>query len=277
MFGYVTPHLDQLEEFERQRYLSLYCGLCHALGDNQSQLARFGLTYDMAFLAMLLGSLYELDEETTQKRCAPHPFKARVCVNTLAVDYAAAMTVALIYHKCLDDWKDDRSFTQRAYAQALSKRYQEVRTRYPRQCETLEQALLDIDAIERASDAQKEMDRAATAFGRALAEIFAWRDDFWADELRFFGMKLGRLVYMMDALLDMDKDRVSGNYNPFVLHDSDAQDAFEDVVMLAHETAQAFEKFPLERDAHVLQSVVYAGVWHDYNAQQIEAKEQSGD
>lgn len=297
MFGYVTPHLDQLEELDRQRYQAFYCGLCHAIGDEQSQLARFGLTYDMTFLAMLLGSLYEDGEVDGEKRCLPHMMHARSTVQTPAVAYAAAMTVALIYHKCLDDWKDDHALGKRAYAVALSRRYQAVRAAYPRQCEALEQALSRIDAIERAAagvvgevdaagnamgsgsatDTAAAVDAAATEFGRALGEIFAWEDDFWADELRAFGMKLGRLVYMMDALLDMDKDAASGNYNPFVVHEISEQDAYEDVVMLASEAAFAFEKLPLERDVHILQSVVYAGVWHDYNAQVIKAKEQHGD
>ena len=277
MFGYVTPHFDQLEEQDRLRYLSFYCGLCHAIGDSQGQLARFGLTYDMAFLAMLVGSLYEVDEQSSQKRCLPHMVHARTTVSTSAVDYAAAMTVALIYHKCLDDYHDDHAFDNRIYAQMLLGRYREVRATYPRQCETLEQTLSRIQALEQAADVDAPLDEAASQFGIALGEIFAWRDDFWADELRAFGMKLGRLVYMMDALLDMDKDRASGNYNPFVLHDIAEQDAYEDVVMLASEVALAFEKLPLERDVHVLQSVVYAGVWHDYNAYQIKLKEQSGD
>ena len=309
MFGYVTPHLDQLEELDRQRYQAFYCGLCHAIGDDQSQLARFGLTYDMTFLAMLLGSLYEDGEVDGEKRCLPHMMHARATVQTPAVAYAAAMTVALIYHKCLDDWKDDRALGKRAHAVALSRRYRAVRAAYPRQCEALEQALSRIDDIERAAvagtagaadtlaapdagdagapaagadtpaavDAAAAPDAAATEFGRALGEIFAWKDDFWVDELRAFGMKLGRLVYMMDALLDMDKDTASGNYNPFVVHEISEQDAYEDVVMLASEAAFAFEKLPLERDVHILQSVVYAGVWHDYNAQVIKAKEQHGD
>ena len=71
MFGYVTPHFDQLEEQDRLRYLSFYCGLCHAIGDSQGQLARFGLTYDMAFLAMLVGSLYEVDEQSSQNDACP--------------------------------------------------------------------------------------------------------------------------------------------------------------------------------------------------------------
>ena len=51
--------------------------------------------------------------------------------------------------------------------------------------------------------------------GRFLAEIFVWKDDIWQEELRNMGFYLGKFVYLMDALEDVEKDRKKGNYNLF--------------------------------------------------------------
>ena len=65
MFGYIAPVLSVLNDEQRLRYRSLYCGVCHALKQRHGQSGRLSLSNDMTFLAMLLSSLYE--PETVQK------------------------------------------------------------------------------------------------------------------------------------------------------------------------------------------------------------------
>lgn len=268
MFGYVMPQLSDLSQEERDRYHAAYCGLCRALGERCGQRARFGLTYDMTFLSLVLGSLYEPDERAGSKRCPLHPFKQQDFAATTCTDYAADMSVALIYHKCLDDWHDDHAVWARAYAGLLEKPYRAVREQYARQCTTIERRLDDIRSLEHAAASGEDVapDAAANLFGALLGEVFAYGDDFWADGLRVFGAKLGKFVYVMDAAMDMDEDRASGSYNPLVTLDAQPQDVAEDLQLLAADVAAAFEKLPLERDAQVLRSVLYAGMWQKYRA-----------
>ena len=101
------------------------------------------------------------------------------------------------------------------------------------------------------------------------------RDDFWAASLRSLGAKLGKLVYVMDAALDMEDDRASGSYNPLVALDVQPQDVREDLELLAADAAAAFERLPLERDARVLRSVLYAGVWQKYYAKDAKRTKQA--
>ena len=75
MFGYVMPRMEDLTQEERERYHAAYCGVCRALGERFGQRCRVALTYDMTFLALLLGSLYEPEERQGSKRCAPHPVR----------------------------------------------------------------------------------------------------------------------------------------------------------------------------------------------------------
>ena len=108
MFGYLVAAAGVLEDQERQRYHSLYCGLCRSLERCFGHPARLTLNYDMTFLVLLLGSLYEPEEEAAQRRCPRHPVEAQRYVCSEISDYAANMNLALAYLKCLDDWRDDR-------------------------------------------------------------------------------------------------------------------------------------------------------------------------
>ncbi len=284
MFGYVMPRMEDLSQEERERYHAAYCGVCRALGERCGQRCRVALTYDMTFLALLLGSLYEPDERQGSRRCAPHPVRPHAYLGSDCIDYAADMTVALVYHKCLDDWRDDRSGWARAYASLLGKAYRAVGERHPRACAAIEEGLADIGRLEEAAAAAASAgdaaatpppDAAANRFGALLGEVFAWRDDFWAAGLRSLGAKLGKLVYVMDAALDMEDDRASGSYNPLVALDVQPQDVREDLELLAADAAAAFERLPLERDARVLRSVLYAGVWQKYYAKDAKRTKQA--
>lgn len=283
MFGYIVPSLENVQPDERERYEAAYCGLCRALGDCCAQRCRLALSYDMTFLSLLLGSLYEPGERTGQGRCLVHPAKPRPFTRATCTDYAADMTVALAYHKCLDDWRDDRSVRGRAGAAALAGPYRAVRRRHPQTCAVIEANMEAIGAIERAASAAgasvaaDDPDAAANRFGVLLGEVFAWRDDFWADDLRRFGARLGKFVYVMDAVMDFDDDKRTGSYNPLVALGASPEDMKEDLYMLASGAAEAFERLPLERDLHLLRSVLYAGVWQRYRARDAKAAQAADD
>ena len=242
----------------------------------------------MAFLALVLGSLYETVESQDSGRCAVHPLKPRVFVRSACLDYAADMNVALAYYKCLDDWHDDHNVAGMASVALLAAPYRAVEERNPRACAAIEQNMAAIGRLERAAagkgdegDAElvqeaANPDAAANLFGLLLGEVFAWRDDFWADDLRRFGARLGKFVYLMDAVVDFEDDKKSGSYNPLVSLGASPEDMREDLEMLASGAAEAFERLPLERDVHLLRSVLYAGIWQQYcvKEQKREKKEQ---
>ena len=64
VFGYIVGHKGSMSQEELARYQGYYCGLCKALEKEYGQLERFGLSFDMTFLALFLSSLYEPEEET---------------------------------------------------------------------------------------------------------------------------------------------------------------------------------------------------------------------
>ena len=263
MYGDLLADESTLDSAEKERYQALYCGLCRTLGKRYDLPSKLGLSYDMVFLVMLLGSLYEPAEDCGQERCPVHPIKPHAYACSVCTDYAADISVALSYHKLLDNWIDDRSIPSRAAAAALKRSYETARIRAPRVCETIERELTALGQLEH--ERSQNVDKVAACFGRALGEIFAWRDDFWADQLRAFGMHLGTLVYLMDAACDVERDRRRNSYNPLIATGIDPVRAHDALANVAGAAADAFERLPLERDLHLMRSVVYAGIWQPYN------------
>jgi len=262
MFGYVTANKKELTPEQEARYRAAYCGLCAALKRRHGNFARFALNYDFAFLTLLLDSLYEPEREVCRARCAMHPVCARRHETSEFTNYAADMTVALAYHKRLDDWRDEKKPGARIGAALLQKRYDEVARAYPGQCAAMEASLARLFEIERSDNAAA--DEAATAFGAVTAALFAPRKDVWEEKLRAFGMALGRFLYMMDAWDDCKKDVRRGNFNPlagdFGAPDFDLRvKAILDALM--RECAAAFEKLPLVEDIQLMRNVVYSGIW----------------
>lgn len=261
MFGTVVPLLEKLSPEESQRYRAVYCGLCHALGERAGQPARLGLTYDMAFLAILLSSLYEPIEHSTAARCPPHLIRPQVQAHNEYIDYGADMTVALIYHKCLDDWTDDRNLSARGYAAWLKSHYKAVRQIWPRQCLAIEYHLGELARAEVGGPPDQTMN----CFGDLLGEIFVYRQqDIWERPLRQFGRALGRFVYWMDAALDYEEDRKTGSYNPLLHMNQTPWEMREPLTVLIGQAAAIFERLPLEQDVHLMRNILYMGVWQRY-------------
>ena len=72
----------------------------------------------MAFLSLLLMSLYEPEEEQGKNGCVLHPINHRPWIDNQFVRYAADMNVALDYYNCMDDWEDDGKRSAKAMAKA---------------------------------------------------------------------------------------------------------------------------------------------------------------
>ena len=202
MFGYVTPNLTALSEADQARYRTHYCGLCHAIGNRHGQMARMALTFDLTYLTIFLSSLYEPEEKSGTARCMPHPVKEHAWAISPVTDYAADMTIALTYHKCLDDWQDDKNLAAKGASAWLKKAYTEVKADYPRQCEAIETALHSLAEVEKQRDPSP--DAAAKCFGELMAELFVMEEDYWANALRAFGYSLGRYIYLLDATCESD-------------------------------------------------------------------------
>jgi hypothetical protein len=267
MFGYVLANRDELDQESRERYGACYCGLCRTLKQSYGQAGSMTLTYDMAFLILLLSSLYEPENSAGEERCAVHPVKAHLYWQNEFTQYAADMNIALAYHNCMDDWKDDKNILKFAQAALLKKKYAVIEKQYPRQCASIAGGLRALGQLEK--ERVYNPDAAANCFGSMMSELFVYKEDRWAPSLRRMAAALGRFIYMMDACEDIGQDIKKNRYNP--LSPAYRQSGFDkycmDILKIhISECAMEFEKLPLVQDVSIMRNILYSGVWTKYYA-----------
>ncbi len=264
MFGYVTANIKELTKAQRLRYNAVYCGICRRIRANASPSARLGLSYDMAFLSLLLMSLYEPAETAGDRACLIHPLQKRSWVDSEYIGYGADMNVALAYFKAGDDIADDGKLSARIMAGVFGKSLPQIRQRYPRQCDAMEACIRELNALEQANCGNPDLP--AGCFGRLMGELLVYRDDFWAPTLREMGQALGRFIYLLDAMADYRRDSKKGKYNPFLAMGTgpDLEKWETYLVLEMARCTEHFEKLPLIQDKPLLDAILYSGVWMEF-------------
>ncbi len=261
MFGFVMADLRELTKQEKARYNAVYCGICRQIRERSGTLSRLGLQYDMAFLALLLMSLYEPEETAGLGACGLHPVRPKGWVDNEMIRYAADMNVALAYFQCADDWQDDKSLTAKWKLGLFENAYPVILERYPRQCRAMEACITELGRLER--EGCSNADQVANCFGQLMAELLVYRQDLWEPHLRAVGIALGRFIYLADASLDYRRDKRRGSYNPYLAmgmaEDWPRWQAYLELAMGC--CTDAFERLPLVQDKRILDNILYRGVW----------------
>ena len=264
MFGYVTANIKELTKPQQLRYNAVYCGICRQIRTRASQTARLGLRYDMAFLALLLMSLYEPEETSGDRACMLHPFAKRSWLDNDYIRYAADMNVALAYYNATDDVADEGKLSAKLMAGVFGKTRPEIESRFPRQCSAIRNCIRELEALEKA--ACPTPDLTAGCFGKLMGELLVYREDMWSATLRQMGDALGRFIYLTDAAVDFRKDRKRGNYNPFLAMgmEEDWQTWENYLVLAMARCTRHFEALPLVQDKDILDAIVYSGIWMEF-------------
>ncbi len=264
MFGFVMVNAKELTEEEKTRYNAVYCGICRNIRQSANQLSRLGLRYDMAFLALLLSSLYEPEETGGDRACNLHPIRPKAWTENVFVRYAADMNVALAYYKAEDDWQDDGSVSAKMLTGIFGKNLHQIQQRYPRQCAAMKDCMEQLRLLEMEQCANADLP--ANCFGRLMGELLVYQEDLWAPILRKMGVALGRFIYLADAALDYRRDQKKGRYNPYVqMGTGEDWVLWENHLILAMGKAtEEFEKLPLVQDKKLLDNILYSGVWCNF-------------
>lgn len=266
MFGYVMANLKELEKPRRNRYAGVYCGICRAIRSQCSQICRLGLSYDMAFLAMLHMSLYEPEETGGQHACVLHP--GRTWTDNEYIRYGADMNVALAYYNFLDDYEDEGKTSAKLLCGVFGKELDRIREAYPRQCQAIAGCISQLSKLEKENCPNPDIP--AGCFGALMGELLVYREDLWAPSLRKMGEALGRFIYLADAAVDYRRDLKKHQYNPYIAMGM-AEDwtGWEQHLVLAMgRCTDTYERLPLVQDKDILDNILYSGVWVEYRRRQ---------
>lgn len=263
MFGYVNAHKDLLRVCDYNVFRGYYCGLCKALGKQFNQLTRFGLSYDMTFLAILISSLNKNPLNLQQKPCIAHPITKRPVISEDdGIRYSADMSVLLTYYKLKDDWNDEKSLKSfaRLWYYFPMKR---VQKKYPHQAKVIRESLRKLNQLEQENC--ENPDRVADCFGKLTQAIFDRNNDHLP--IKTVGYHIGRFIYFTDAYKDLEHDLKKKNYNPFLARSGSAvnkeklkQELIPSLTYTLSEIANAYELIPIRKNKELLDNIIYLGL-----------------
>lgn len=217
MFGYVRVDPNRLNQEELKRYEAVYCGLCRTMGARYGQAYRLFLNYDFAFLAMLLAPADAIPVAGC-KCCPAHPIEGRACCEAGApwLETAAGESVILTWWKLGDAVRDSgfwAGLPVRLVKAVLTPGYRRAREAYPEFDGNVAQMLEELGRLE--SEGCTSLDKTAHCFAgilnRAVPPTGRTDRDRAMEQALYH---LGRWIYLVDAVDDLEDDRRRGNYNP---------------------------------------------------------------
>ena len=220
MFGYVKIKKAELRVKEYEYYRAAYCGLCRSMGKCTGQCSRFTLSYDIAFLVHIRMMLLGTEPRFRARRCIAHPLKRRVMMEPNdELLFAARVSALLAYGKCRDDVADKRGFGRflaRLQCLWLGGAYRRARKHLPAIAALFAEKLSALSALEK--EKRPTVDQPAAIFGQMLAGALSHGLEGSAARVAArIGEKMGRFVYIVDAIDDLERDEKSGNFNPVLL------------------------------------------------------------
>ena len=275
MFGYVKALTPELRVKEFELYKSVYCGLCHHI-KKRSSLMTFSLSYDFVLPALFSLAFTDIgDISFKKKRCLVHPFRKRKVIdggeNMQAVADAA---ILLVYYKLLDDKtdKDERFFKRLSSSSALPfaarARKKVLKAGYTPIDDIIKEKIASLSLCEKENCAS--VYDGATIFGELLAEVFSAsvKRDYDRRCMYEIGFRVGRWIYIADALDDIQKDIKNQSYNPFIASGDDtSSDSFKENIEMAlrlelSESEKALDLLEISDPGifNLIQNILYIGM-----------------
>lgn len=278
MFGYIKPLKPELKVKEFDTYQAVYCGLCRQLGDAFGPFAKLTLSYDFTFIAMLAMGLREEFSGFCKGRCMANPLKKKTCAApSPELSLVAASAMVLFYHKVRDNIHDARGFRKAGYWLLLpfaSGARKKAMKRFPEVDEAFSSIMSRQFELEQQHT--KSIDAAAEPTAAALRQMVAMLGGSPAEKrvLERFGYLLGRWVYLMDALDDLENDAKHHSYNPFLerweITALEGLDEAKKAEIIAYgrgvlnitvaELGVTYELLELKRYKTILDNIIYLGL-----------------
>lgn len=283
MFGYVTPMKPEMKIKEYEMFRAYYCGLCMHIKDSFGNLPRMSLNYDMTFLGLLLDSLHKEGISIEHKRCMAHPQKKKpMIMNNKALEYAAAMNVSLIYYKLLDDVADDKSLKSRIGATVLFPYKKKFNRNVTEVNDIIEENLNLLNTLEKQKNFMS-IDEIAHPFSMIVAkilELYPEELDHEDGDLRYnlynLGYALGKWIYIIDALDDLEEDIEKGKFNPINFLYNKSNKPYEEflvevksrieftILNCGFNCREALDNLPIKRNKDILQNIISLGMMDKY-------------
>ncbi len=214
MFGYVIPDKNNMYIKDFNVFQAFYCGLCKALSKTGSQITRLCTNYDITFYNVLLHCITDCEIKFERKLCVYNGRKKVIAVPDELSLKMADLAVMLVYYNAEDDVTDGKK-SRIIIKWRLAMRKRAAARRLPKINTLMKESFHRLNALEK--EKCDSIDRVADCFASLMRDItreLAKTDSVIDD----FTYNLGRLVYLLDAVDDVEKDSKKNRYNPILLN-----------------------------------------------------------
>lgn len=282
MFGYIKTCKPEMKVREYETYRGVYCSLCRELGRRFGLLARFTLNYDYTFLALLKMAVSDEASHFEKKRCAFNPtVKCNMCTHGGSeLDFAANTAMIMLYYKIKDNLHDyplHKKLPMALCYPFVSLAHKKVGARFP-EVEAAVSEYIREQAVIESSD-NIFLDAAAQPTANVLAFIFSTNCENETQRriLHRLGYCIGRWIYFMDAVDDLEEDLKNKSFNPFLASDENKELTIEERLgairayaegvlnLTAGEAAKAFELLTTYKFREILNNIIYLGMEQSQN------------
>lgn len=217
MFGYILPDKPNMFMKDYTMYRAFYCGICKSLSKHASQLMRFTTNYDITFLNILYHALNDVSVEISQEACILNPLKKKSIVkDDIYTQKILDFNTLLTHYKCLDDIIDDNSFSKKVVDNVVLKKYvKKAKKKLPEIDSIIDKGYKELRELEKANCSS--VDRVAHPFANLMKEsIKVLFEDKYTDSIGEMVYALGKWVYLMDAIDDIDDDYKEKKFNVYL-------------------------------------------------------------
>ena len=214
MFGYVVADKPNMLIKDYYAYRAFYCGICVGLGKRYGQLKRFLTNFDVAFLAAFLHGYKGKEPTFKNSACILSPFEKKpIAKSGPLMEKLCDVTVLLAYYKITDNVNDEGKGKHKALKRILSRSVKKAKKNEPEIFNVINECLADLTALEKQKC--KVIDALCEPFAILLgktAELLCGKDE------NVYGLfyNLGRWIYVIDAIDDLEKDFKDGSFNPLL-------------------------------------------------------------
>ncbi|MBK5262652.1 MAG: hypothetical protein JJE17_08800 [Peptostreptococcaceae bacterium] len=236
---------------------------------------------------------YPAGPAVKMERCIIHPVKKKAIVyNDAGIDYAADMLVTLAYYKFKDDWTDEKKVLGALGMAAFNNLHKKITGMYPETCGIINKSIAKLSELEKENC--QSMDEAAEPFAQLMKAVFsgaplksrlgfvaARGEDADQTEagskveehlneaelkslLGEIGYNIGKWVYLIDAVDDLEKDLEKNRYNPLkgIKDDENYKSRVEFSLICTLENASlALKKLGLEKNKGIIENIIYFGLF----------------
>lgn len=222
MFGYLLPLKSELKVKDYQYFRAYYCGLCNEIKRQYGNLPRFCLSYDLTFIGFLLEGVSSTPLYSSSIKCIKHPFEKTIIANsTNSLTYMAHISILIFDLKLCDNIEDDNSKKSLFFHYILKPSNKKSKDQLKEISFNISHNLSILSSLEK-DKTFSSLDEICEPFSDLMGKMlkdypYSFDDDTPAlrENLYWLGYFIGKWIYLIDALDDLNDDMKNKKFNPF--------------------------------------------------------------